>query len=41
MTGVDVALMAGQIGAAVEASACVLQSLFGIENGEEFPIEIR
>jgi len=37
----DVALMAGQLGGTLEASAGVLQSLFGIETGEKFPIDIR
>jgi hypothetical protein len=37
----NAALMAGQLGSALEANAGVLQSLFGIETGEEFRIEIR
>ena len=35
------ALMAGQLAQSFEASATVLQGLFGIEIGEELEIEIR
>ena len=35
------ALMAGQLAVAFEASAVVLQGLFGTEVGEELEIEIR
>lgn len=33
--------MAGQLAAALEASASVLQGLFGVDIGEQFEIEIR
>jgi hypothetical protein len=33
--------MAGQLALALEASALVLQGLFGIEIGEQLEIEIR
>jgi len=34
-------MMTDQLADAFEASAVVLQNLFGIENGEELEIEIR
>jgi len=37
----NVALMAGQLATALEASAGVLQGLFGIEVDEELEIDIR